>query len=178
MRRPAWRRVMLGAALALAGEALPGALAAQSSVILVDAEISSTLLSVANPQDLRFGSVVPGTPTTLNPRTAATVGAFVIHGNRNAEVALSMVLPAALAVGPYTMPITFGTQDGCWRVSAQQNACTRYDPTTPLVQRIRNSNAPNNTLFIWLGGTVSPAAGQHPGFYSATIAVSVVYTGN
>jgi len=178
MIRPRLGRVPWGAALVVVAGALPSGLRAQTAAIPVDAEISSTLLSIANPQHLRFGAVVPGTPTVLDPRTSTTVGSFEIHGNRNAEVAVSMVLPTQLVVGPYTIPVAFGANAGCWRVRNQQNACALYDPSTLLVQRIRNSAAPNNTLFIWLGGTASPAVGQRAGHYTATITASVVYTGN
>jgi hypothetical protein len=46
------------------------------------------------------------------------------------------------------------------------------------VQRIRNQNYPNNTFYVWIGGTVSPSAAQNPGVYLGTIQLSVAYTGN
>lgn len=173
-------RGALGAlATMVAGVLAPVAARAQvSSVIAVDAEISTTLLSIANPQQLQFGTVIPGTPLTLNPVTAATVGKFVVHGNRNAELSVTFVLPASLVVGPYLMPISFGATSACWRTRDQQALCTPYDPHTALVQRIRNTPAPNNTLVVWIGGTVSPTPTQHPGFYAATITLAAVYTGN
>ena len=65
----------------------------------------------------------------------------------------------------------------CRRNQAAQAGCTRYNPATALVQRIRNQAVPNDTYFVWLGGTVSPAAGQHAGVYRGTITISAYYTG-
>jgi hypothetical protein len=172
-------RAALRTAAAMAGlafAALPAR--AQSASMTVDAEISTTLLSIDNPQDVRFGAQVPGTPMTINPRTSGNAGGLVIHGNRNAEIAINWTLPAALVVGPYAMPVSFGPTSGCWRRTAGQAGCTRYDPRTVLIRRIRNANSPNNTFYVWLGGTVSPTPTQHPGMYGAPVTLSVVYTGN
>lgn len=176
----AWAvRTLRCAVAVVAAAALPAVARAQaSSFVSINAEVSTTLLSIGTTRDLAFGAVVPGTPTTIDSRTSASTGLFVIHGNRNAELAVTMTLPTALVVGPYTMPISFGALDGCYRTMAAQGGCTRYDPNTVLIQRIRNQNAPNNALYIWIGGTASPAAGQHPGRYAATITLSAVYTGN
>ena len=173
-RAPLWAAM---AALAiLASAALPAR--AQSASLPVDAEISTTLLSVDNPQNLRFGAQVPGTPMTINARASANAGALLIHGNRNAEIALSWTLPAALVIGPYVMPVAFGPTSGCWRDKTGQSGCTLYDPRAPLIQRIRNVPSPNNTFYVWLGGTVSPTPTQHPGMYAAPVTLAVVYTGN
>jgi hypothetical protein len=62
--------------------------------------------------------------------------------------------------------------------SSGQGGCTQYNPSTALVRRIRNQNPPNNTFFVWLGGTVNPAVGQHTGVYLGNVTMTVAYTGN
>jgi hypothetical protein len=169
-------RAAAAAAAVLSSAALQAR--AQTASLVADVEISTTILSIVNPQDLRFGAQVPGTPMTVDARTSANAGALVIHGNRNAEISITWTLPAALVVGPYAMPVSFGPTSGCWRNRTGQAGCTRYDPRTTLIRRIRNARSPNNTFFVWLGGTVSPTPTQHPGMYRAPVTLSVVYTGN
>jgi hypothetical protein len=157
----------------------PAAASAQGSAAVgVEATISTTLLSIAQTSNLNFGVVVPGVPVTINPRTNANAGDFLIHGARNAEIAITMTLPTQLSTGFWTMPITFGNNSGCWRRQGGQGGCTFWNPNTVLVRRIRNQNPPNNTFYVWIGGTVTPAAAQHTGMYLGSITLSVVYTGN
>jgi hypothetical protein len=171
----------LAAVLALAGAASLAPLAARAQgtaqvAALVD--ISTTALSIGQMQDVRFGNVIAGVPVTIDPRTNANAGQFVIHGNRNAQIRVTLALPATLTTGTWTMPITFSATQGCWRRQAGQGGCTRFNPVNAVVQRIRNQNAPNNTFYVWVGGTVSPAAVQHTGVYLGTITLTVAYTGN
>lgn len=157
----------------------PRAASAQASApIAVTTDVNTTALSVSNTLDLVFGTVIPGTPTTVNPQSSTSAAQFVISGAKRAEVAVTMTLPTALTVGAFSMPISFGAQGGCWRAMPGQAGCAFWDPSTVLVQRIRNSNPPNNHLFVWIGGTVSPSPTQNPGVYHGTIGLSVVYTGN
>jgi hypothetical protein len=167
-------RLLLVAALLGAPSALP---AQGSAAVGVAAEISTTALTVAQIRDVLFGNVVPGAPTVLDGRNPSA-GEFQINGNRNAEVAVTMTLPAVLSTGFWTMPISFGGSSGCWRRLSGQAQCTFWDPNTVLIERIRNSAPPNNRLFVWIGGTVSPGPTQTPGVYLGTITLSVAYTGN
>ncbi len=168
---------LMAAALALSGFGVREA-AGQAAQALATADISTTALSIGSQLNLAFGAVTPGVPTTIDPRTNAGAGQFVIHGAKNAEVAISMTLPTELSTGFWTMPISFGATGGCWRKGPGQAGCAYWDPSTVLIQRIRNQNPPNNHLYVWIGGAVSPSAVQHTGTYLATITLSVVYTGN
>lgn len=158
--------------------ALPALARAQGSAqVPVAADISTTALAVSQINDVRFGAVVAGVPTALNGRNA-NAGEFQINGNRNAEIAVTMTLPTELSTGFWTMPIGFPANSGCWRRQPGQNACTFWDPSTVLVERIRNNNSPNDVFFVWIGGTVSPSPTQHTGMYLGQVQLSVVYTGN
>lgn len=170
--------VMLAALAATASALAPGRVHAQAmAAIGVEAAISTTALSVGQQADLVFASVVPGVALTVDARSTSA-GLWEIHGNRNAEIAVTLTLPTQLSTGFWTMPISFATNAACWRRQNAQGGCTRYDPATTLVERIRNNAAPNNTFYVWIGGTVSPTVTQHTGVYLGTITLTVAYTGN
>jgi spore coat protein U-like protein len=165
----------------LAALAAPRLAQAQvSALITASADVNNTALTIANQQGILFGTVVAGTPTTINPQTSASAGFFVIQGARRAEISVTFTLPAELraGTGPYTIPLTFGATAACGRDRLPQGGCTLFDPATGLVDRIRNQAPPNNHYHIWLGGTISPAAGQMGGVYTATVTMTVTYTGN
>lgn len=159
---------------------LPERMRAQQSVtVTVTADVSNTLLAVLALNDLAFGTVIGGTPVTINPRTSSAAGKYELHGAKKAQFNATFTLPAVLqagAGGP-TMPISFSTTSGCQRATDVQATCTVYDPHTALIQRIDNKNPPNDTYYVWLGGTVSPAVGQQAGVYQGTVTLSAFYTG-
>ncbi len=158
--------------------AAPTALRAQVAAVTALGEIVPGVITVSPMQDLAFGDVVPGTPTTVDPQASTTAGRFEIQGVKGAEIMISHTLPVVLAVGAFSMPISFGPTSGCHRNRDQQNACQYFDPTVLLITTIRNQNPPNNLRVTWIGGTVSPALGQFPGVYKGTITLTAAYTGN
>jgi hypothetical protein len=164
--------------LALPGRLLGQVTASLGATLLID----NTALVIAQVNDLDFGVVVPGIPTTIGPQTALA-GKFVLHGVKNAEARITFALPTLLTVGPYSMPISFADDPvtgkfGCHRNQDQQANCTAYTPSTALIVRIRNNAPPQNTFYVWIGGKVSPAVGQQPGIYTGLVTMSAVYTGN
>lgn len=158
----------------------PAAATAQAASINVQVEISTTALSIATVQDLDFGTVIPGSPTTLNARNAATAGEFELHGARGAEVMITFTLPSNLVVGPHQMPISFGNTAGCHvpLFGGLRFLCSSFSPTAPLVTDIPNWPAPYNVRLFWLGGTVAPTPTQFPGLYRGVITLTAAYTGN
>jgi hypothetical protein len=165
--------------------AAPGRLVCQSTTAAsfgATALIDNTAVTIGQLNGLDFGIVVPGVPTTIGPKTALA-GKFVLHGAKNAEVRVTFALPTVLTVGASSMPISFADDPvagklGCHRNQDQQANCTTYTPSTPLLVRIRNNPPPQNTYYVWIGGTVSPAVGQQPGTYAGNVTMSAVYTGN
>jgi hypothetical protein len=164
----------------IAGIGAPAAAQSASASMQVLAEVSDIQISIAALAQLRFGDVVPGTPRIVDPGVSVDAGKFEILGARRAEFTLSLTLPALLRAGsgPYAMPIAFGPTAGCYYARDRQNQCAVWDPGTALTARIRPTPPPNNTFYVWLGGTVTPAAAQVPGVYSAVVTASVAYTGN
>jgi hypothetical protein len=162
------------AGLALAA---PAGVAAQAAASIgVQAGVATEALAIVRTRALEFGPVLPGIVTTVNPRTAANAGEFELRGMRRADFTATFTLPAALTVGPHSMPITFGAQSGCQDKDAR-GACRYFDPRAPFTGQIANRPAPQNTFFFWLGGSVAPAADQQPGLYRGTITLQVAYTG-
>jgi hypothetical protein len=164
--------------LAVPGRLLGQVTASLGATVLID----NTALTIAQVNELDFGVVVPGVPTSIGPKTALA-GKFVLHGAKNAEARITFALPTSLTVGPYSMPISFADDPttgkfGCHRNQDQQANCTAYTPSTALVVRIRNNAPPQNTFYVWIGGKVSPAVGQQPGLYTGLVTMSAVYTGN
>ena len=153
-------------------------LTAQVSIV-AEAEISTTALTVGNNANLTFGAVPTGAATTVNPRNSANAGEFEIHGNRNAEILITFTLPDSLRVGTHAMLITFSNTAGC-RIGIDwlRFLCTSFNPATPQVVRILNAAVPNNSYFVWVGGTVTPSATQPAGIYRGTITLTTAYTGN
>jgi hypothetical protein len=129
---------------------------------------------VTRERDLDFGDVVRGVPATIPVNNAAS-GRFLIRGTRGAEVSLDFLLPTVLTVGSNTLPIGFSpTAAGHYTLPQPQNAVL-FDPHLTRITRLRASNG---FLYLWLGGTVSPAVTQAPGVYTGSITMVVSYTGN
>ena len=167
------RTLLLAAVLAL-----PVPLAAQSSTsVSADAVVVTTGMTISTLRDLNFGTVIKGVATTLPP-TAATAGAWQVTGSSNAFVVIGFTLPTQLtniqALPGSTMPIAFNATSARWnRATNNAAAGTPFDPAAGAVGRF--GPPPNPTMYIWLGGTVNPAATAKPGIYQATVIVSLVY---
>lgn len=170
---------MRAAALALLVLVLGGAEApAQATgTIAVQAGVVTEALAITRTKALAFGAVLPGVVATVNPRSSSSAGEFEVSGLRRADFIATFTLPTQLTVGPYSMPIAFGPQAGCQDKDAR-GSCKYFDPAIPFAGQISNKPAPQNRFFFWIGGTVTPAAAQQPGYYRATIALQVAYTGS
>jgi hypothetical protein len=160
---------MTTAALAISTPTLDvGNLNAQA-YILVRADASDVSLSVSPLQDPQFSIVSLGIATSVDPIASLNAGKLEIRGAQRAETAIDFTLPAALTVGPWSMPISFGADSACDRNRDQQNGCRYFDPSTTLVTRIRSQDSPNNLSMVWIGGTVAPTAAQNPGCITMTV---------
>lgn len=164
----------------LAGSvSLSVAAAAQSpsGSISADAVVVTVGMTITTLSDLSFGNVVRGVATTIQP-TAPTAGAWQVTGNSNAFVIVSFTLPTTLtniqALPGSTMPISFNATAARWNRSTNNVAAgTPFNPATGTVGRLGPPPSPD--MYIWLGGTVSPAATAKPGIYQGTVIVSLAY---
>jgi hypothetical protein len=125
-------------------------------------------------QDLTFGTVLPGMPTVVSRLDAANSGQYRIRGTRLTEVRVDLTLPATLdSPGGATIQLQFGAGDGGFSRRPAIGSSQVFDPRVPLVTDLSQGGR----LFIWLGGTVLPTPTQEQGNYTATIVMTVSYTG-
>jgi len=151
--------------------------AQSGATISADAVVVTVGMTIATLRDLNFGTVIKGVATTVLP-TAATAGAWQITGSSNAFVIISFTLPAQLtniqALPGSTMPITFSATSARWnRATNNPAAGAAFNPAIGIVGRL--GPPPNPNMYIWLGGTVNPAAAAKPGIYQGTVVVSLLY---
>jgi hypothetical protein len=145
-------------------------------------------LSGVGTRALQFGVIVPGTTSvTVLPRSTAG-GEFRITGVKSRKsVDISFTLPAALTgPGGATIPLSFnGNFAGLCEIDGS-GACevasfTTWNPvTTPSFRDQPTRYKPGRKVYtyddyeVYLGGTVSPAATQRQGTYTASIGVLLV----
>jgi len=152
--------------------------AAQSSgSVSADAVVVTVGMTIATMSDLNFGTVIKGVATTVAP-AAVNAGEWQVSGSANAFVIISFTLPTQLtniqALPGSTMPISFNATSAIWRRSTNNPAGGNvFNPALGAVGRL--GPPPNFTMYIWLGGTVSPAAAAKPGIYQGTVVVSLIY---
>lgn len=117
--------------------------------------------------DLRFGTLIAGVPTSVTA-TSSNAGSWRIHFTLlGIGTSFQLTLPTTMARvgGGATLPVSFCTTCGIYRVNNSNPASgTTFNPanTINLPILVVGSN-----VYIWLGGTASPASNQQPGSYTA-----------
>jgi hypothetical protein len=133
--------------------------------------------SIAVNQNLAFGTVFPGVPKSVPHTTPGEAAEFFISGTAAAEVTVDFMLPPYLHTTGANMQLVFSNTDCALDSNATPNQTSPgYDSVNPwhtITYRIGSAG-----LMVWLGGTVVPGLVQKPGSYSATITMTVTYTGN
>jgi len=102
--------------------------------------------------------------------TAATSGEFTLTGQSSANVNLSFTLPTNLVNGANNLPI--GTWTGCTNTSNSTTGCTAF---TPSASATASAFSGTGNLWVWVGGTVTPAANQAAGTYTGTVQLTAAY---
>jgi len=148
-----------------------------SGSVGIDANVIGQAVTVTTLSNLNFGSVPKGVATTVQP-TAAGAGAWQIQGSKNADVSMAFVLPAVLtniqALPGSTMPISFGATSARWnRATNNVAGATAFNPVAGTTGKL--GPPANPFIYLWIGGTVSPAAATKPGVYTGTIIVTIAY---
>jgi hypothetical protein len=177
-------------ALAVLLLAAPAVLRAQAGIT---AGVSTTLeilfppITASGVRALNFGTVVPGTTTTVPPRTPQGAEFHVggLLGRKSVDI--TFTLPAALAgPGGATIPINFaGANVAACELDVlgvcQTASLTSWDPVANPTTRVRPTKfgpGPkvfvNDQLALYVGASVSPAASQRPGHYAASATVLIV----
>ncbi len=143
----------------------------------IDAEVIGQAITITSLRNLAFGTVLKGVATTVLP-TAAGAGEWQVQGTKNTQVIIAFTLPTQLvnvqALPGSAMPISFTPTSARWnRAINDVTGATAFDPVAGTTGRF--GPPANPYLYLWIGGTVSPAATAKPGIYTGAIIVSIVY---
>jgi len=133
--------------------------------------------SITINNDLTFGDMFPGIPEEVSKYAAGAAAEFHVSGTAGSELSIEFTLPTYMNMSGFNMQMVF-PEDACAMDSsaAPDQSSPGYDdldPWHPITYRLGF-----NGLTIWLGGMVIPKIAQIPGDYTATIVLTVTYTGN
>jgi hypothetical protein len=122
--------------------------------------------------DLRFGTVLPGVPSSVSVNDPHHAGQFEIQGPAGASVRVELLLPSSLVSdGGAMLPIQFGHADGLVQIGEHS---IQFDPHAPVIAALGS----DGRMFLRLGGTAAPGLPQAGGSYSATISLTVYNLGS
>lgn len=141
---------------------------AQSANINATAVVYQAM-TVTGARALDFGNVFPGVAKSIAV-AAATSGRFDLTGQASANVNLTFTLPTDLTSGANNLPI--GTWTGCHAATNNTTGCTTF---TPSGSATASAFSGTGALFVWVGGTVTPAANQPAGTYNGTVTLTAAY---
>lgn len=132
-------------------------------------------LSARGLQDLSFGDLIPGVPTTVLPTDPVSAARIEIRGHRGTEVLVDFLLPPELTgAGGAEVPLDFPAGSAGYSRDGSVEAQTSFDPTSAPVVSLPSDG--RGTVF--LGGTAAPPSGTPAGTYSATLTLTLSYVGN
>ncbi len=144
--------------------------------VLLLAATTSQAQTITLNNDLIFGNIFPGIPKTITKYTAGSAAEFHIAGTNGAEISIQFALPTYLHSSGFNIELLFFETDcSIDSLPTPDQVSPLFDnlnPWTTLLYRIGSGG-----LTIWLGGTAIPRVVQPPGSYSATIVLTVAYTG-
>jgi uncharacterized protein DUF4402 len=140
------------------------------AALLATSRPAGAQITVTPVRDLAFGPVIVGVPTQIGPSHPVRSGQFRVTTVPLVRVRLRFTLPNQLD-GPAgaTMPISFSNNDALHVGSAPNSVPETFNPKA--TRNVQITTDP--TLFVFIGGTVSPAANQAQGNYAGTITLTV-----
>lgn len=141
---------------------------AQSANITATATVLQAI-TATGARTLDFGTVFPGVAKSIGV-AGATSGRYDLTGSNSANVNLTFTLPANLTNGANNLPI--GTWTGCYNGTNVVGSCTAF---TPSAAATSTAFGGTGTLFVWVGGTVTPGAAQVAGVYNGTVTLTAAY---
>ena len=145
------------------------------------------ILVVTAEADLQFGDVMQGVPKDADKTVIGEAGEFKVVGEGGSEVSLDLDLPEYLwnsAGGSEDrLQISFSSTDADIAFTGASTpavhgagAVTDQNPAAPGDQNL-GAAAPDNVIWVFLGGTVHPTIDQRAGSYAADIVFTAAYTG-
>lgn len=149
-------------------------IAVVASILLPGASVAQTI-TVNN--NLIFGNMFPGIPKNITKYTVGAAAEFHVAGTNAAEISIQFTLPKKMTKTGIDIQLIF-FQTSCSidpRPNPRQDSplTDNLNPWSVITDRLGTKG-----LVIWLGGMAVPRIVQPPGSYSASITLTVAYTGN
>lgn len=136
----------------------------------------STAQTITLNNDLVYGNMFPGIPKTISKYTVGAAAEFHVAGTESSEISIQFSLPTYMNKNGFNIQlIFFNTDCSIDTLASPSQSSPLFDnlnPWTTLTYRLGSAG-----LLIWLGGTAVPKLVQPPGAYTATIVLTVAYTG-
>ena len=159
----------------MCGRGLWTSLVCGALVLALAVSVPAQTITINN--NLLFGNIFPGIPETVTKYTAGAAAEFLVTGTAGSEISIDFTLPTYMSQGGFNMQMIFTETDCSFdaRATPSQSAPENdnQDPWSTLYDRLGSSG-----LVIWLGGTIVPKLYQKSGAYSASIVLTVAYTGS
>lgn len=134
------------------------------------APLAAQVVQVNRVDDIRFGNVLGGVANTVLRTDAARAGRFDIITPPGARITGTFGLPAVMnRAGGGTMPISFAGNTAGYSDAQSIGSQVAFDPRFGGMVIATDGRAS-----IFMGATVTPAVGQAPGNYTATIILTLV----
>jgi hypothetical protein len=133
------------------------------------AQPAAAQIIVGGIRDLNFGPVVRGIATHVDPSDPVKSGEFTFTTANGSKARVQFTLPSQLnGPGGATMPISFNATDAVVSGASSPVQLNSFDPRVAQTFTIVRQPA-----LIFIGGTVTPAAGQALGTYTNTITLTI-----
>ena len=155
-------------ALALVAARVTTAQAQNNATMNVTANVFRPI-TVAADRNLVFGNVFPGQGAQGMALGSPAAGHFSITGEPSASVSMAFVV-SPLSQGANTLPLTLNATYNTVDNAGGTSIVTFVAPTATTL-----SGGASGQLFVYVAGTVTPAANQVAGSYSGTIQLTVIY---
>jgi hypothetical protein len=126
-------------------------------------------ITVTKTNDLSFGNVFPGLDKPIAV-TAAGAAKFTVAGQATSPVNLTFTLPATIASGGNNL--TLASWTGHFATTDVTSGGTTFTPSASATTATLSGSG---ALFVYVGATAQPTAGQASGSYSGTMTMTVVY---
>ena len=159
---------ILALALAMVAAGAATAQAQNNASINVTANVFRPITVVAD-RNLVFGNVFPGQGPQGMALASPSAGHFGITGEPSASVSMSWVV-SPLSQGANTLPLSLSGTYNTVDLPAGSNLGAFASATAATL-----SGGATGQLFVYVVGTVTPAANQAPGNYTGTVQLTVIY---
>lgn len=148
-------------------------LVALSVLALVAPRAGGQTLIVRPIQNLSFGFLLAGVPTTIDALQLARSGQIEVSAAIGTSFEIRFTLPTTMSGAGTTLPLAFGTSSAGAAPSSTPASVIRFNPA----QAARFQLVTTTRATFFLGGQAVPRAGQPVGAYAAPIIITITNLG-